>query len=125
MQQSEEIRRAGIAIYDALNQHDAAAVAQYFDSGPSHLSVGTAADEVWQGGDVVVKNFEEQFRQMPELRFTAGDIVAYADGDTGWLFDQPTVSGPGMPATTARLTAVFHRQGAEWKVAHSHLSLPS
>lgn len=125
MEQSEAIRRAGIAIYDALNDHDEVAIRLSFDSGPDHLSVGTGADEVWQGGDVVVEQIAEQFRQMPELRFTPGDIVAFADGDVGWLFDQPTVSGPGMPTSAARLTAVFQRQGTAWKVAHSHLSLPS
>src|SRR5688572_2625710 len=125
MEQSEAVRRAGIAVYEALNVHDEDAVTRLFDSGPEHLSVGTGADEVWRGGDVVTKSFAEQFRQMPELRFTPGDIVAFADGDLGWLFDQPTVSGPGMPGTRARLTAVFQRHGSEWKVAHSHLSLPS
>lgn len=125
MEKSEAVRRAGIAVYEALNQHDEAAITQYFDSGPDHLSVGTGADEVWHGGDVVAKNFSEQFRQMPELRFTPGEIEAFADGDVGWLFDQPTVSGPGMPDTPARLTAVLQRHGSDWKVVHSHLSVPS
>ena len=125
MERSEAIRRVGIAVYDALNEHDDAAITLHFDSGPEHLSVGTAAHEIWRGGEVVARNFAEQFRQVPDLRFTPGDIVAFADGDVGWLFDQPTVTGPGMPGTAARLTAVFQRQGGSWKVVHSHLSLPT
>ena len=125
MEKSEAIRRATLAVYDAINNHDEVGIKQYFDSGPEHLSVGTGATEVWRGGDVIVRNFAEQFRQMAGLRFTPGESEAFAAGDAGWLFDQPTISAPGMPDTVARLTAVFARDGGDWKIVHSHLSLPS
>ena len=124
MEQSEAVRRTALAVYDAINGHDEAALRRHFDTGPDHLSVGTAAGEVWRGGDVVVANFAQQFQQAPGLRLTPGSCDAYAAGDVGWLFDQPTISGPGMPESVARLTAVLQRERGEWKVVHSHLSLP-
>lgn len=125
MEKSEAVRRATLAVYEAINDNDEAGIKRCFDSGPEHVAVGSAAEEVWCGSEVVIQNFADQFRQMPDLRFTPGQIRAYAAGDSGWAFDQPTISAPGMPDTVARLTVVFLRQEGEWTVVHSHLSLPS
>lgn len=125
MQQSETIRRIALDIYEALNTHDETVVKDYFDSGPDHVMVGTLAHEVFHGSDAVLGLFRDQFRETPELHFEPGQIESHVNGDVAWLFDQPTISAPGVSDQSARLTVVLARVDGRWVVVHSHLSLPS
>lgn len=123
MEQSEEVRRVALRIYDALNAKDEVAVKEFFDSGPDAINIGTARGEVVRGGDAVVATFAEQFRQAPGMQFTPGAIDSRAEGDVGWLYDEPTIVGPDGTEVVARLTGVLRRNGTSWQVVHSHLSL--
>jgi hypothetical protein len=53
----------------------------------------------------------------------AEDIDAWQEGDVGWVAVQGAIRVPGQLDTPLRFTAVYHKDGGEWKVVQAHASI--
>ena len=122
MERSEELVQLMQGMYEGMRAGDVAG----FEAAALDdvLVIGSDPDEWWAGRDTAVAAFRAQSEAMGGgFPVQAGNPVAYAHGDVGWIADRPTMSGPDGSTMGFRLTVVTMRQGSEWKVAHMHFSL--
>ena len=67
----------------------------------------------------------ESVRENAEMgiAFEAGELRAWAEGDTGWAVDEPTIVLPNGLRPTTRTTAVLHREAdGVFRLVHQHYS---
>jgi hypothetical protein len=107
-----------------MSSGDADAVEAFYSLSPLAVSVGTDSAEFWTDPvrhNADVRRFFDGSNGT--LRWEAGDVLARASGDLGWVVDRPAVAMPSGETFALRLTLVWQRIGREWLVVHSHASL--
>ena len=87
--------------------------------------IGTAPEEYITDPNAVRKVLDELVRVYREMgmQYVPGDALAYAEGDIGWVIDQPTFRTADGKEAPARATTIFRREGDVWKMVHQHVSL--
>jgi ketosteroid isomerase-like protein len=50
-------------------------------------------------------------------------VKAFQEGTVAWLADRPTLTTAEGMRVSARITAVFRREGDDWKIVQSHFSM--
>jgi ketosteroid isomerase-like protein len=121
MERSDELVQLTHAIYDAMANGDVAG----FEAATLDdvLVIGTDPQEWWTGRDTAAAAFRGQTEAMGGgFPVRAGDPVAYAHGDVGWVADRPTMTMPDGSSLEFRLTFVTVRTGGDWKLAQMHFS---
>ena len=119
MQESTEVREAVLRFYERVTAGDVDGAAETIADGPDAFVVGT---ERTGGGRQAWLGSLGAYAGM-QLRFEAGPLRAWARGDLGWAYDEPTVSVPDGPGLVTRHTAVLER-GADgaFRFLHQHYS---
>ena len=123
MKTDETLRRFVLEVYAAVNSHDEVALKERLALVPEASMLGTDAEEVGFGGEVILGMFRRQFEEFAEARFEPGDVVANAHGDAGWFIDAPTLVF-GDQRFPCRLTGTALRLDGHWKLVQSHMSIP-
>jgi len=122
MDRSPELRDLMLRFYEALASGDASFIDRHFSAAQDARGVGTDPDEWWHGPRVAGA-WKEQLEAMGgSMPLVAGDPEAYVEGTVGWVADRPTLQLQGG-AVSVRLTAVFHREGGDWRLVQAHGSL--
>jgi hypothetical protein len=103
VQRSAGVEQAARRLYDRFSGNDVDA----FTAGPTEWSEGR---EAW-------------IAAIPGVRLEAGSPRGWEEGAAGWVADRPTFVLPAGTAIPVRLTAVFVREGSEWKPVQAHCSL--
>ena len=65
----------------------------------------------------------EEFFVEPGSAIVAGDLIAFADREAGWVVDRPTIQLANGTEVHIRLTIVWRNEYGIWKIVHTHASL--
>lgn len=125
LQQSSEVREVFLRFYQAFEQGDAALALGLISQEEGALGIGTDPNEWWSDYTTMEQVYTAQLREMREagVRLEPGDPQCYQDGNVGWCADRARIVLPDGTEQPSRLTAVFHREGGDWKMVQSHASL--
>jgi hypothetical protein len=123
MEASLELRDLMTNFFRAVTTGDAAYAASALSRQPGVLGVGTDPAEWWTDYSTLQRVMTAQVGEMAGIRFVPTNPQAYQEGSVGWAADQPTIYMPDGSSFTMRVTLVFHREGAEWKIIQFHASV--
>jgi ketosteroid isomerase-like protein len=121
---SSEVESFVAEMYERMRAGDGDGAAEMVaDDGV--LFVGTDTEEWWETTETVRAAFREQLEATGGFDISAGDVVAFADGDVGWFGDRPTMGMPDGSSMTMRMTGVVRKAGDRWVCVQGHLSVPA
>ena len=122
--QSEELAQVIREFVDSMNSGDPERVVSVLSPSNELLVIGTDADE-WMDDAAAIR---EAFRSEASLSIQSkiNNVTAYQEGDGfGWAAARAAVTLPDGNTLRTRWTAVMRKEEGEWKIAHSHLSVPA
>jgi class 3 adenylate cyclase/ketosteroid isomerase-like protein len=120
---SEEIRRVVERWVRAASAVDPDTVVALLSDAPGSLHIGTDQAEWWRGRDTA-ELFRRQLQELEAgIPYRGIDVEAWEEGTVGWAAGKLTIAGVDADFE-ARMSAVLHLEHGEWKVVHSHLSVP-
>lgn len=124
MNQSVELKNVLLHLYESLSSGDIVAIEHLFSHQDGVLAIGTDPNEWWAGYDTIDRVFKAQLPEMGgNVKIKAGELNAFVEGTAGWTADSATMQLPNGQGIPIRLTAVFHREGEEWKIVQYHASI--
>lgn len=123
MKQSAQIKDMLVQFYDGFSRGDTAALLDLISSEPGVLTIGTDPHEWWDERDKLRRALEAQMKELGGAGLVAGDPQGYEEGSVGWASDRPTIRMSDGTEVATRVTAVAHREGAQWKLVQTHISL--
>jgi hypothetical protein len=122
MEQSTELKDFTLRMYKALSGGDFSFFERYHSQQEGVLSIGTDPNEWWEGYPTIAKVFKAQM-ETGVISLIAGAPQAYSEGSVGWVVDRPKFKLPDGTEIPVRMTSVFHKEGNDWKIVLSHISL--
>lgn len=122
MQQSNGVRQTMEERIAAFARGDMATVRRLWAHDPALTMIGTDPGEYSRGIDDVVQVWRSPEEGEPPIKLTLNELNAYEQGDVGWA------DGVGRfvvhdASVEVRLTAVFIRDGDQWKMIQGHVSI--
>ncbi len=123
MKQSAQIKDMLVQFYDGFSGGDAATLLDLISSERGVLTIGTDPQEWWDERDKLRRALEAQMKELAGARLVAGDPQGYEEGSVGWASDRPTIHMADGTEVPTRVTAVVHREGDQWKLVQTHISL--
>ena len=120
MERSADLVAATQRFYDAFSTGDAATVTGLMSTSDALLFIGTDPDEWLTDHASVTQLLGAQVGAGLKVR--GGDIQAFEEGAVGWIADRGAFILPDGTEAPFRLTAVFHKQGDEWRIVQAHAS---
>jgi uncharacterized protein (TIGR02246 family) len=123
--QSRAVRDAFDSLVVGIRRADASAVmALYWDS--AQLSVFNNNGTVTRGFEQVRSNRQSLYSKVSDVKLDVRDVRVKTLGPTAALvtcFWDQTQTADGQPEhATGRLTIVYQKVGADWKIVHTHTS---
>lgn len=118
MKASPAVRAALLEFYDRLSAADLDSFDLLVSPSPATLVIGTAPGEWVTERAHLRHGFETE-----GFAIEGDDPVAFEQDTVAWAADNPTFRFPDGNAMKARLTTVFHRDDAAWKLVHMHASV--
>lgn len=123
--QSRAVRDAFDSLVDGIRKGDAAAVMALYWNSPQ-LSVFNNNGTVTRSWEQVRSNRESLYSKVSDVKLDVRDVRVKTLGPTAavvtCLWDQ-TQTADGQPEhATGRLTVVYQKVGAAWKIVHTHTS---
>lgn len=97
--------------FDALSREDGS------------LMIGAAPGEWLTDLDAYVRLASGEAAELPSATFAIDRLAAYQEGSVGWAAVDATWTVAGMEPIPARLTFVFHRENAAWKIVLNQTSI--
>lgn len=123
MEPSPELRDLTTGFLRAMTTGDAAYAARALSQQPGVLGIGTDPAEWWADYPTLDRVLKAQVQEMAGIRFEPTNPQAYQEGSVGWAADQPSIHLPDGTSFPMRVSVVFHREGAEWKIVQFHASV--
>jgi hypothetical protein len=124
MQSSPTLKDLTFQLFDAAMAGDTAFIDDIYSRQRGTLQIGTDPAEWWEGRETIIRVWREQVAAMGgSMPVVAEDIDAWQEGDVGWVAVQGAIRVPGQVDTPLRFTAVYHKDGGEWKVVQAHASI--
>ena len=125
LQQSTELREVFLRVYEGMETGDVGLILDLMSRDAGVLVIGTDPDEWWSDFATIEQVYTVQLNEMREsgVTFQTGDPQCYQEGSVGWCADRGTMVLPDGTQQPVRLTAIFHQEGGDWKMVHSHVSL--
>ncbi len=121
MKPSREIRDLVLGFVLDFSNSDPALLDLYSPlNGAVHI--GTDEAEYWIGGLRSRAIFRQQIGELGHWKFEPGSIEAFEEGSVGWATSRFNATFRTNAALVARCTFIFHREGGEWRLVHSHKS---
>jgi hypothetical protein len=122
MEQSTELKNIALRIYEALSGRNFSLIERYLSQQDGVLSIGTDPNEWWEGYPTIAKVIKAQM-ETGVITLNAGALQAYSEGSVGWVADRPKFKLPDGTEIPVRMTSVFHKEGNDWKMVLSHISV--
>jgi ketosteroid isomerase-like protein len=94
-----------------------------FSQDPGVIEIGSAPDAWTEGYEGIATRLTDVFKGLAGVIIEPGEVKAFQEGTIAWLADRPTMTTPEGMHMSARLTAVFRREDAGWKIVQSHFSM--
>jgi uncharacterized protein (TIGR02246 family) len=123
--QARAVREAFDSLVDGIRRADAAAVAKLYWNSPQ-LTVFNNNGTVTKSFEQARSNRESLYAKVSDVKLDVKDVRVKTLGASGavvtCLWEQ-TQTAEGQPEhATGRLTIVYQKVGAEWKIVHTHTS---
>jgi uncharacterized protein (TIGR02246 family) len=123
--QSRAVRDAFDSLVDGIRKADAAAVMALYWNSPQ-LSVFNNNGTVTRTWEQVRSNRESLYSKVSDVKLDVRDVRVKTLGPTAalvtCLWDQTQTAGGQPEHATGRLSIVYQKVGAEWKIVHTHTS---
>ena len=123
--QSRAVRDAFDSLVDGIRKADAAVVMALYWNSPQ-LSVFNNNGTVTRTWEQVRSNRESLYSKVSDVKLDVRDVRVKTLGPTAAVvtcFWDQTQTAEGQPEhATGRLTVVYQKVGADWKVVHTHTS---
>ena len=123
MQPSPSVAAATHRSLAALQNNDADGIRAAFAESDALIAIGTDPAEYFRGHARTTAVFTDQAEILDGMTVEPGDIEAYEQGDVGWSASQPTFRLADGTEVPLRLTAVFTREGGDWRAVQWHASV--
>jgi len=124
MQRSAELEALVETWFAAASDGDPSLVDRYVSTDPVNRLIGSDPDEYLLGGAAVAEFLRgEAERSGGSATFTPTETEAFVEGSVGWAATRLTISLADGRRVTPRWTAVFHREGDDWKFVQTHASI--
>lgn len=123
MERSPEIEEFAKRYYQAARDGYGAAANDFVSDNAEVVVIGSDPDEWWDSAGYNAAMRAQSDAMGGSIPIYSTDLKAYREGSVGWIIDRPVFRfGEGMDAP-ARLTAILHDEGGQWKIVHLHLSV--
>lgn len=123
--QTRAVRDAFDSLVDGIRKADAAAVMALYWNSPQ-LSVFNNNGTVTRTWEQVRSNRESLYSKVSDVKLDVRDVRVKTLGTTAAVvtcFWEQTQTADGQPEhATGRLTVVYQKVGADWKIVHTHTS---
>ena len=123
MQPSAELKEQMLRWYASFSAGEIGVTEQILSHAPSLLTIGTDPTEWVMGYAAIFPAYQAQTQAVGGVQIEAGDLLAYSEGDVGWVADRPLIKLPDGTAIPMRSTLVFHREDGAWKLVQHHNSV--
>lgn len=121
MEESPEIRDLTLAIYDLLVGRPGPR--DFVLDDPRVHGIGSDPVEWWDGPGLA-EILTAQGAALDGAAILGANPQAFAEGDTGWVYDRFTYRTPDGVETPFRISATFVRRDGAWKVVLWHDAVP-
>ena len=123
--QSRAVRDAFDSLVDGIRKADAAAVMALYWNSPQ-LSVFNNNGTVTRTWEQVRSNRESLYSKVSDVKLDVRDVRVKTLGPTAAVvtcfWDQTQTADGQSEHATGRLTIVYQKVGADWKIVHTHTS---
>ncbi|HYY97164.1 MAG TPA: nuclear transport factor 2 family protein [Pyrinomonadaceae bacterium] len=123
--QARAVREAFDSLVDGIRKADAAAVMALYWNSPQ-LSVFNNNGTVTRGFDQARSNRESLYSKVSDVKLDVRDVRVKTLGPTAalvtCLWEQSQTVGGQPERASGRLTIVYQKVGADWKIVHTHTS---
>ncbi|HEX8149217.1 MAG TPA: nuclear transport factor 2 family protein [Pyrinomonadaceae bacterium] len=123
--QARAVRAAFDSLVDGIRRADAAAVAKLYWNSPQ-LTVFNNNGTVTKSWEQARSNRESLYAKVSDVKLDVRDVRVKTLGASGavvtCLWDQSQTADGQPEHATGRLTIVYQKVGAEWKIVHTHTS---
>jgi hypothetical protein len=125
MERSPELQAIITGWFAAVARGDAAWVERHVSREAGVRLVGTDPAE-WLEGERVAEFLTGEVVSAlggGGITIEPRDAEAFREGSVGWGVTRPTLTLPNGRTVSPRWSAVFHREGGEWKLVQVHASV--
>jgi ketosteroid isomerase-like protein len=123
--QSRAVRDAFDSLVDGIRRADAGAVSKLYWNSPQ-LSVFNNNGTVTKSWEQANSNRQSLYAKVSDVKLDVRDVRVKTLGVSGavvtCLWDQSQTADGQPEHATGRLTVVYQKVGAEWKIVHTHTS---
>jgi uncharacterized protein (TIGR02246 family) len=123
--QARAVREAFDSLVDGIRHADAEAVAKLYWNSPQ-LTVFNNNGTVTKSWEQARSNRESLYAKVSDVKLDVRDVRVKTLGPSGALVTclwEQTQTADGQPEhATGRLSIVYQKVGAEWKIVHTHTS---
>jgi ketosteroid isomerase-like protein len=124
MQPSTELREVITGWFKAAESGDAAWRDRHVSSNRNLRIVGTDPDEWLKGEPAYAFLKNEAATVGGRVKVKVLEVEAYEEGCVGWGLALPEITLLDGQKVTPRWSAVFHREGGQWRMVQLHASIP-
>ena len=124
MQPSTELREVIAGWFKAAESGDAAWRDRHVSSNSNLRIVGTDPDEWLKGEPAYAFLKNEAATVGGRVKVKVLEVEAYEEGSVGWGLALPEITLLDGQKVTPRWSAVFHREGGQWRMVQLHASIP-
>jgi ketosteroid isomerase-like protein len=119
-----DVRSLTAEMYAALSRGDHGWFERTLLREPDTVHIGGGA-AYWNSAEGLIAALDRQAQEV-SISWRAGDMVVQQRENVAWVADQPVLRYDDGSELVCRATLVWVRDGTdgEWKLAHSHLSVP-
>ncbi len=124
MERSDELEELVQAWFAAASNGDPSPVRVGVSADEGTRLIGSDPSEVFKGG-AAVREFliGEVEGAGGHATFTPSDTEAFCEGTVGWATTHLTITMPDGRTVSPRWSAVFRREGGDWKFVQIHTSI--
>lgn len=123
--QARAVRDAFDSLVDGIRRADAAAVSKLYWNSPQ-LTVFNNNGTVTKGWEQAHSNRQSLYAKVSDVKLDVRDVRVKTLGASGavvtCLWEQSQTADGQPEHATGRLTVVYQKVGAEWKIVHTHTS---
>jgi uncharacterized protein (TIGR02246 family) len=123
--EARAVRDAFDSLVDGIRRADAAAVAKLYWNSPQ-LILFNNNGTVTKSWEQARSNRESLYAKVSDVKLDVRDVRVKTLGPSGalvtCLWDQTQTTGGQPEHATGRLSIVYQKVGADWKIVHAHTS---
>ena len=123
MQDSPDLRNIINSWFDAAAKGDAGWRDHHVSQVSGLRIVGTDSDELLQGARAYEFLKDEAEMIGGRVAIEVKDVEAFEEGSVGWGLALPEITLAGGLKVSPRWSAVFHKEGVDWKLVQLHASV--